>query len=108
MPIENARINEALKRSYDEVTSFNRAKERVIHHLSHDLKTPVPVLAAAFELIRNVRPLVLDVRTSREYKSGHLKGATLIPVQELQGRLTELAAYKNENILIYCEPKKML
>jgi PAS domain S-box-containing protein len=52
MPIENARINEALKRSYDEVTSFNRAKERVIHHLSHELKTPVSVLAAAFELIR--------------------------------------------------------
>jgi len=52
MPIENARINEALKRSYDEVTSFNRAKERVIHHLSHELKTPVSVLAAALELIR--------------------------------------------------------
>jgi PAS domain S-box-containing protein len=52
MPIENARINDELKRSYDEVTSFNRAKERVIHHLSHELKTPVSVLAAAFELIR--------------------------------------------------------
>ncbi len=52
MPIENARINDELKRSYDEVTSFNRAKERVIHHLSHELKTPVSVLAAALELIR--------------------------------------------------------
>jgi len=52
MPIENARINDELKRSYDEVTTFNRAKERVIHHLSHELKTPVSVLAAAFELIR--------------------------------------------------------
>ncbi|MCP3956011.1 MAG: PAS domain S-box protein [Desulfobacterales bacterium] len=52
MPIENARINDELKRSYDEVTSFNRAKEKVIHHLSHELKTPVSVLAAAFELIR--------------------------------------------------------
>jgi len=52
MPIENARINDALKRSYEEVTSFNRAKEKVIHHLSHELKTPVSVLSAAFELIR--------------------------------------------------------
>ena len=52
MPIENARINDELKRSYEEVTSFNRAKERVIHHLSHELKTPVSVLAASLELIR--------------------------------------------------------
>jgi PAS domain S-box-containing protein len=59
MPIENARINDELKRSYDEVTSFNRAKEKVIHHLSHELKTPVSVLAAAFELIRK-RSLRLD------------------------------------------------
>ena len=59
MPIENARINDELKRSYDEVTSFNRAKERVIHHLSHELKTPVSVLAAALELIRK-RSMRLD------------------------------------------------
>ena len=52
MPIENARINDELKRSYDEVSSFNKAKERVIHHLSHELKTPVSVLTAALELIR--------------------------------------------------------
>jgi len=40
LPIENARINEALRRSYDDVRSLNRAKDRVIHHLSHELKTP--------------------------------------------------------------------
>ena len=34
LPIENAAINEALARSYDEVQSLNRAKDRVIHHLS--------------------------------------------------------------------------
>lgn len=56
----------------------------------------------ASEIISNIQPFVLDVRTPREYKSGHLKDATLIPLQELQDRLKELKAYQNEDILIYC------
>ena len=51
LPIENARINEALEKSYDEVTSLNRAKDRVIHRLSHELKTPVSVLAGSLALM---------------------------------------------------------
>jgi PAS domain S-box-containing protein len=51
LPIENARINEALKHSYEEVKSLNRAKDRVIHHLSHELKTPVSVLSASLGLL---------------------------------------------------------
>jgi len=51
LPIENARIGDELKQSYEEVKTFNRAKERVIHHLSHELKTPVSVLSASFGLL---------------------------------------------------------
>jgi PAS domain S-box-containing protein len=51
LPIENARINEALKNSYEEVKSLNRAKDQVIHRLSHELKTPISVLSASLELI---------------------------------------------------------
>lgn len=50
LPIENARINEKLKRSYEEVKSLNRAKDRVINHLSHELKTPLSVLSASLSL----------------------------------------------------------
>jgi rhodanese-related sulfurtransferase len=56
----------------------------------------------ALAMIASDKPLVLDVRTPMEFKKGHLEGAVLIPLQELQKRLPELAAYKNKEILIYC------
>jgi len=56
----------------------------------------------AAQLIKNVKPVILDVRTSGEYKKGHLKDSVHIPVQKLQSRLKELAPYKDERILIYC------
>ncbi len=58
--------------------------------------------ADAAELIKNEKPLILDVRTPNEYKHGHLHQSILIPVQELQSRYKELAIYKNQEILIYC------
>ncbi|MGD8986270.1 MAG: PAS domain S-box protein [Desulfobacteraceae bacterium] len=51
LSIENARVSKALKEAYGEVTSLNRAKDKVINHLSHELKTPVSVLSASLNII---------------------------------------------------------
>ncbi|MGD8703772.1 MAG: PAS domain S-box protein, partial [Desulfosarcina sp.] len=51
LPIENARINDALQKAYEHVRGLNRAKEQVIHHLSHELKTPLSVLSASLGLL---------------------------------------------------------
>lgn len=56
----------------------------------------------ADEFIRTDNPLILDVRTQREYTMGHLENAMLIPVQELQSRINELEDHKNSEILVYC------
>ena len=45
---------------------------------------------------------LLDVRTIAEYKEGHLRDATLIPVQVLAQNLGMLKQNKGKNILIYC------
>ncbi|WP_413869686.1 rhodanese-like domain-containing protein, partial [Desulfobacula sp.] len=52
--------------------------------------------------IKTYKPLILDVRTQKEYAKGHLENSILIPVQELQKRINELDVYKNNAILIYC------
>ncbi len=51
LSIENARFSEELKKAYREVSSLNRAKDKVINHLSHELKTPVSVLSGSLNII---------------------------------------------------------
>jgi len=51
LSIENARFSEELKGAYREVTSLNRAKDKVINHLSHELKTPVSVLSGSLNIL---------------------------------------------------------
>lgn len=55
--------------------------------------------------------LLLDVRSPGEYADtssytqlniGHLKGAVNITIRELGKRLTEIAAYKNKPVFVYC------
>lgn len=45
---------------------------------------------------------LLDVRTIREYKSGHLRDATLIPLQVLGENLKKLQESKHKRIIVYC------
>ena len=51
LSIENARYSEELKTAIKEVTSMNRAKDKVINHLSHELKTPVSVLSGSMNIL---------------------------------------------------------
>jgi phage shock protein E len=48
--------------------------------------------------------VILDVRTKEEYQSetGHLPGAILIPVQDLEKRYHQLDSLKSKEIVAYC------
>jgi PAS domain S-box-containing protein len=50
--IENARFAKALKEAYLDVASMNRAKDKAINHLSHELKTPVAVLTGSLQILK--------------------------------------------------------
>ncbi len=45
---------------------------------------------------------LLDVRTINEFKEGHIRGATLIPLSKLESNLAKLNDSKNKQIVVYC------
>ncbi len=47
-------------------------------------------------------PLILDVRSRREYAAGHVPEAVNIPYNELAGRLGELEVDKSDELVVYC------
>lgn len=48
-------------------------------------------------------PPIIDVRTPDEYRAGHVPGAVNIPLQEFPQRLGELNAYRDKEVVLYCE-----
>ncbi len=56
----------------------------------------------AAEILENLHPFILDVRTPQEYQQIHIEGTTLIPIQQLQARIAELESKKHEDVFIYC------
>jgi rhodanese-related sulfurtransferase len=66
---------------------------------------PTITIQETFERLKSDSTiLLLDVRTPQEWHSatGRLHGAMLIPVQELESRLSELEPYRNKTIIAYC------
>ncbi len=56
------------------------------------------------ERLRNDRNFILlDVRTKKEWDSGHIKPAHHIPLHELGRRFDELEKHKNREIICYCQ-----
>lgn len=51
-------------------------------------------------IIQNESPVLLDVRTPKEYAEGHVDNSINIPVQELAQRLNELN--KQETVVVFC------
>ena len=46
--------------------------------------------------------VLLDVRTPEEHKSGYLEGAVLLPLADLESKISSKVSGKNTPIYIYC------
>ena len=55
------------------------------------------------KLQSNAVPIILDVRTPGEYRSGHVPKAINIPYTELGKRSKEIADARDREVVVYCE-----
>ena len=72
--------------------------------LPADIEIPVlaPQEVAQLES-SNDGPILLDVRTPKEFEKGRIPGALNIPHKQIERRVSEIAPYRERNIIVYCE-----
>jgi phage shock protein E len=67
---------------------------------------PAPLISQSDLLARLEKKdpslVVLDVRTPVEFAAGHVPGAKNISHDELPAKLAELAAHKDQDVVLYC------
>jgi rhodanese-related sulfurtransferase len=51
---------------------------------------------------KNSGVVVLDVRTPAEFSQGHIQGAINISHDQIEENLTQIAAYKNQTVVVHC------
>lgn len=47
-------------------------------------------------------PALLDVREEDEHQFAALPNSTLVPLGQIPGRIAELAAWKDKDVVVYC------
>lgn len=57
----------------------------------------------AYAMSAQNQAVIIDVRKDSEWEENHIPGAIHVPLEQLQDRLTELAAYKNTPLIIQCQ-----
>lgn len=60
----------------------------------------ISVTEAQEKMQEKPKPVLLDVRTVSEYREGHIPGADLIPLHDLNGRMQKLP--QNREIICIC------
>lgn len=63
-------------------------------------KMPLEVSVTQANQMRNDGAFILDVREQSEWDAGHIPGATLIPLGELQSRLNEVPT--DQTVVVVC------
>ena len=101
LSIENAKFSKELKEAYQEVSSLNRAKDKIINHLSHELKTPASILIASLNLFSKK----LDTLPANDWRPTFERAkrnlGRIIEIQYQVADIMESSEYKAYSMLTF-------
>ncbi|MFO7749166.1 MAG: GAF domain-containing protein [Desulfobacteraceae bacterium] len=97
--LENARFSRELKTAYREVAAMNQARGKILNHLSHELKTPVAILAGSVDILEN--KLQQPSKNSWHSSMGRIRRNLdrIVDIQEAAADIMGSRAYPEEPLL---------
>ncbi len=98
--IENARFSEALKEAYRDVASMNRAKDKAINHLSHELKTPVAVLTGSLQILEKKLADLPQVKTASTLNRIQRNLNRIVQIQEETADIMNKKVYAARDLML--------
>ena len=97
--LKNVRSTLALKSPFREVNSLNRAKSKVINHLSHELKTPISLLTTTLSILRKPLSEIPETRWIRTYERAERSLMRLSSIQRGVEDIMQDRAFPHHRIL---------
>ncbi|HKJ99974.1 MAG TPA: PAS domain S-box protein [Desulfotignum sp.] len=98
--IENARFSEALKEAYRDVASMNRAKDKAINHLSHELKTPVAVLTGSLQILEKKLADLPRIKTASTLNRIQRNLNRIVQIQEETADIMDKKVYAARDLML--------
>lgn len=86
-----------------ELNRFKQKLKRVLRNQFLRGGNVISYVEAKDMLRKTSRAILIDVRSIQEYKEYHLDGAICIPSFELQDKISEIIANKDQIIIVYCQ-----
>ncbi len=97
--LKNAMVTQALRDAYQEVSSLNRAKDKVINHLSHELKTPIALLGSSLALLKRALAPVPEKKWERTIQRAGRSLARLSDLQQEVEDIMRTEAYESRRMI---------
>lgn len=101
LSIENARFSEELKKAYRELKSLDRAKDKAINHLSHELKTPVSIFSGTLNILTKKLAPLPDQTWKRTVTRAQRNLGRIKEIQDEVNDIIREKKYKTYNFLSF-------